>query len=70
MRWMDFPSFVGMVLCCKEWQPGGLPVLQGELSVLARLTGQTVLSKELNLFSSTIRLMLSLWSSCVTGPEV
>ncbi len=40
---MDFLSFTGMVLCCKEWQPGRLPLLQGELSVLARLTGRAEL---------------------------
>lgn len=37
---MDIPSLAGMVLCCKEWQPGRLPLLQGELPVLARLAGE------------------------------
>lgn len=36
---MDFLCLAGMVLCCEEWQQGRLPLLQEELSVMARITG-------------------------------
>lgn len=44
---MDFPSVAGMVLRCKDRQPSWLHLLQGELSVLERPTGQAALSEQI-----------------------
>lgn len=55
----------GLVLCCKEWQPGWVPLLQGELSFLARVTGQVMLS-----LLSYNCILLSLYSSLTVGCAV
>lgn len=51
---LDLSSLAGMVLRCKERQPGRFPLLQGELSVLARITGEAVHSAEAAFFCNRV----------------